>query len=222
MGVVDWVLTSDDALDVAAFDLHCPMMSLPLVFGVRVDSIPADVPYLVPNASEVKSWSRRFMGDLRPAVGLVWAGSATLRDDAQRSIALQALQPVLDIDSVRWVSLQKGEGAAQLAGFEAPVDDWLSDCTDLMDTAALVENLDLVIAVDTAVAHLAGALGKSVWLLNRHGSEWRWGLEGESTTWYPTMRLFRQSRHGDWVGVIERVKVALEQRCEAKSRAAQV
>ena len=219
---VDRVLTNEDAVEPQEFDLHCPMMSLPLAFGVCADSIPADVPYLVPNAAEVESWSQRFAGDARPRVGLVWSGSATLRDDAQRSIRLQAFQPLLDIDGVEWVSLQKGEASAQLTELRAPIDDWMNDCVDLMDTGALVANVDLVISVDTAVAHLAGALGKPVWLLNRYGSEWRWALEGESTAWYPTMRLFRQTRHGDWAEVIERVKAALAQHCAESRRRAQV
>jgi len=107
------------------------------------------------------------------------------------------------------ISLQKGEAAGELQAWRGDIEDWMDACEDFMDTAALVENLDLVISVDTAIAHLAGALGKPVWLLNRFESEWRWGLEREDTPWYPTMRIFRQSEHDTWVGVIERISAEL-------------
>jgi ADP-heptose:LPS heptosyltransferase len=113
---------------------------------------------------------------------------------------------------VQWFSLQNGNASAQLEGHRGVVADYVEDCADLLDTAALVANLDLVISVDTAVAHLAGALGKPVWLLNRFGSEWRWGLAREDTPWYPTMRIFREPARDAWDVVIERVAAELKLR----------
>jgi len=116
----------------------------------------------------------------------------------------------LGIGGVSFVSLQKGKDADQLKQSGWKVHDWMDECEDFLDTAAVIEQLDLIICVDTAVAHLAGALGKPVWMLNRFESEWRWMLEREDSPWYPTMRIFRQSRSGDWDDVIARVASALK------------
>jgi ADP-heptose:LPS heptosyltransferase len=112
---------------------------------------------------------------------------------------------VIKTAGVAFVSLQKGDPAAELDEMGWPILDWMNECEDFSETAALVVNLDLVISVDTSVAHLAGALGKPVWLLNRFESEWRWQLDREDSPWYPTMRIFRQSALNDWDGVVERV-----------------
>jgi Tfp pilus assembly protein PilF len=187
------------------FDLHCPIMSLPLLFGTTLDSIPNQVPYIAVPRELGNAWKERLSPIAKTKVGLAWAGSKTLRADARRSIPLAALEPVIRCEGVQLVSLQKEEGAEQLRDWRGQIADWMDDCTDFLDTAALVDNLDLVISVDSAIVHLAGALGKPVWLLNRHGSEWRWGLESANSPWYPTMRIFRQREAETWDRVSARV-----------------
>jgi hypothetical protein len=143
-------------------------------------------------------------------VGLTWAGSDTLPDDARRSIPLKQFAPLLKHRHVRLISLQKGEAGAQWPDWSKDGEDLIGLCDDLLDTAGLVANLDLVISVDTSVVHLGGALGRPVWLLNRVGGDWRWGLEGDRSPWYPTMKIFRQRQTGRWDDVIERVSRELE------------
>ena len=181
------------------FDVCCPLMSLPHVFHTRQDTIPDAVPYLRPDPKRVTQWSPRLAGRNAPKIGLVWAGNPTYRNDRYRSVQLSALEPLAKVcpDAVL-VSLQKGPGASQVPSAPMAICDWTDELTDLVDTAALIENLDLVIAVDTAVAHLAGALGKPVWLLVPFAPDWRWQLDRRDSPWYPTMRLFRQRARGDW------------------------
>ena len=182
------------------FDCHCPMMSLPYLFGTRLEAIPNAVPYIsVPPAMSEK-WTQRLAPFDGLKVGLVWAGSKTQKKDFLRSIPFKEFMPFLAIPGARFISLQKdgGESGGALL-------DWMAECEDFLDTAALVQQLDLVISVDTAVAHLAGALARPVWLLNRFESEWRWLLEREDSPWYPTMRIFRQPVLHDWGSVIQRV-----------------
>ena len=202
----------DDALP--AFDYHCPLLSLPFAFGTTADTIPAPVPYL--HADPV-AWTS-FLDQLPGLkVGVVWAGRSRTEQphavaiDRRRSMRLADLEPILSVPGCSFVSLQLGPPAEQMAGLTDGVTlrDVSDRITDWADTAGLIAGLDLVIAVDTAVAHLAGALGKPVWLLNRFDSCWRWFLHREDTPWYPTLRQFRQTARGDWPGVIERVKAAL-------------
>jgi Flp pilus assembly protein TadD len=192
------------------FDVQCPMMSLPHAFGTELETIPAPAAYLAPDTGDALRWEQRLAGlgaGLR--VGLVWAGNARRHStdlnatDRRRSMASGLLAPLADIPGVRLLSLQQ-DGEAPFA-----LTDWMGDCRDFADTAALVAGLDLVIGVDTAVIHLAAALGKPVWLLNRFDSCWRWLREGETTPWYPAMRLFRQPSPGAWGPVVERVVDAL-------------
>jgi tetratricopeptide (TPR) repeat protein len=193
------------------FDFYCPMMSLPLAFGTRLETIPAIVPYLsVPDECK-HNWQNRLPDDKKAnfRVGLVWAGKPRFQTpdliavDRRRSIAADLLAPLMDIDGIQFYSLQKdGPGASKEFG---PID-LMDECRDFVDTAALICNLDLVISVDTSVAHLAGALGKPVWMLNRFDTCWRWLQDREDSPWYPTMRLFRQPSPGDWQSVILRVK----------------
>ncbi len=206
---VDEVIPKEQALPSGGFDCHCPAMSLPLRFGTRVDTIPRDVPYLHVPADSTRSWAERLARIGRPRVGLVWAGGGIFADDRRRSIGLAPFARLLQVPGVSFVNLQKGAAAAQLLELGPGIADWMDECDDFLDTAALVANLDLVISVDTAVAHLAGALGRPVWLLNRFESEWRWLLDREDAPWYPTMRIFRQARRGDWDEVMERVASAL-------------
>jgi tetratricopeptide (TPR) repeat protein len=207
---VDRVISGGDELSRADFDFQCPIMSLAHAFGTRRDSVPHEIPYLCVPQDLSNRWRRRFEGITIPKVGIAWAGSSLLEADAQRNIPLATLAPLLQVSGVRFFSLQKSDGLRDRA--ELPLLDWMSECTDFMDTAALMENLDLVISVDTAVAHLAGALGKEIWLLNRLESEWRWGLDEDRSAWYPTLRLFRQVSRGDWDEIIGRVGFALRRR----------
>jgi hypothetical protein len=142
-------------------------------------------------------------------VGLVWAGNPEHRNDRSRSIPLALLEPLFDLEGIHFFSLQMGPEAEQLAVLEAPVTDLRYAIGDLADTAALMANLDLVIAVDTSVVHLAGALGVPTWLLLASAPDWRWMVEGDESLWYPTMRLFRQTERSDWESVVGRVRSAL-------------
>jgi tetratricopeptide (TPR) repeat protein len=192
------------------FDLHCPIMSLPFLFDTTLDTIPERVPYIAVPRHLVAAWSARMSPHEKPRVGLAWAGSRTLRDDARRSIPLAAFRPIIGSAAVPLISLQKESGADDSRAFHGQITDWMAECEDFMDTAALATNLDLVITVDSAVAHLAGAIGRPVWLLNRSASEWRWGLKSDRSPWYPTMRIFRQPEGEGWDGVIAQVAEELE------------
>jgi tetratricopeptide (TPR) repeat protein len=199
------------------FDCHSPMMSLPLVFHTTADTVPDDVPYIVVPDAIRQEWRRRLAAGTRPKVGVVWAGRKQFSRDSLRSVEFERLSPLLGIPDVDFVSLQKGKEQARTRGADRGVLDYMDHCRDLMDTAGLITQLDLVISVDTSVAHLAGALGKPVWLLNRFESEWRWMLEREDSPWYPTMKIFRQTRRGDWDAVIARVVSALAERYGART-----
>jgi tetratricopeptide (TPR) repeat protein len=192
---------------------HCPLMSLPLAFGTRVETIPADLPYLSPDPADRSRWAQRLARLAGAKVGLVWAGNPRPEDpvnhriDRRRSLALGQLAPLLATPGIAFVSLQKGPPAAQAQG--TGLLDWGGELGDFAVTAALVANLDLVISVDTSVAHLAGALGRPVWLLSRHDACWRW-LEGrDDSPWYPGMRIFRQQAPGDWPSAIDPLAAAL-------------
>lgn len=195
---------------VPAHDFHCPLMSLPPAFGTTADSVPADAPYLRADPEQVEAWSTRLGRRARPRVGLVWSGRQYSPINYPRDMTLATLQPLFTLEA-DFISLQKeisDDDRALLA--ELPMCNHRSAdlLEDFADTAALIENLDLVITVDTAVAHLAGALGRPVWLLNRYASCWRWLQAGSESPWYPTMRIFRQSTVGDWTGVVQRVRTA--------------
>jgi hypothetical protein len=191
------------------FHLQCPMMSLPFVLGTRLATIPDRVPYIPVPDDLVDRWRGKLGRIGAPRVGLAWAGRPALPKDALRSVPLRRFAPLFDTPGVNFFSLQKGDEARQVRETAWKIHDFMDEAGDLLDTAALVGHLDLVISVDTSVAHLAGALGKPVWLLNRLESEWRWMLEREDSPWYPTMRIFRQHSLGDWEPVILRVASAL-------------
>ncbi len=187
-------------------DLHCPMMSLPLAFSTTLANVPADVPYLSADSESIAGWKRHFEeDDPRCRVGLAWAGRsrAEIADlsalDRRRSIAPERLAPLSACPGVTFFSLQKigPPPPASLA-----MVDLMAEVADFADTAALIAHLDLVICVDTAVAHLAAALGKPVWLLNRFDSCWRWLRDRDDSPWYPTLRQFRQPSPGDWDHVL--------------------
>jgi tetratricopeptide (TPR) repeat protein len=187
-----------------AFDMHCPLMSLPLAFGTRPDTIPVPIPYLAAPAAKAEHWRARLAAVPGPRIGLVWAGRRTHDNDARRSLALPALDPVLAVNDYSFVSLQKELNAADAAALaERPTIMPLGhDLVSFADTAAAIAALDLVITVDTSVAHLAGAMGKPVWILLPYASDYRWLTERSDSPWYPTARLFRQAKSGDWTSVI--------------------
>jgi hypothetical protein len=192
------------------FDVHSPMMSLPLAFGTKFESIPADVPYLWPDPAVVESWRTRLRTDeAHLRVGVVWAGSPAHRNDRLRSTSLALFEPLARVPGVSLYSLQKGPAAAQLAQSRLNMTDFTVEFGDFAETAAFIQNLDLVISVDTAVAHLAGAIGKPVWILLPRFPDYRWVLNRADTPWYPTAHLFRQERQGDWNEVLDRVAKAL-------------
>ncbi len=200
------------------FDMHCPLLSLPLAFGTRLDTIPHDVPYLSAPADKVAAWRARLGERTRPRIGLVWAGNPRKelpnvnRIDGERSMALDALAPLFDVDACSFYSLQKGDDAVKqlhAGAWRSRVVDFTDDLNDFSDTAALIENLDLVVAVDTSVLHLAGALGRPVWLMNRFNTCWRWLRGRDDSPWYPSLRQFRQDAGRDWDSVVRRVADAL-------------
>ncbi len=195
------VIAKGEALP--AFDLHCPLLSLPLAFGTRLETIPANVPYLAPRADRVAHWRERLPPD-GPRAGFVWSGSPTHKNDANRSIALKQLASLFEAPPLRCLSLQTELRAADRETLrELPELMHLGDkIGDFADTAAIISLLDVVISVDTAVAHLAGALGKPVVILLPHAADFRWMRQRADTPWYPSAKLLRQPAFGDWASVI--------------------
>lgn len=198
-----------------AFDLECPLMSLPAVFATQIETVPWPGAYLAADAQRIADRRAQLESAFTQAhrrIGLAWAGNPRYKADAQRSMRLDTLLPLLRIPSIDWFSLQKGAPAAQIA--DLPPGVLLHDASsldrDLVDTAALIASLEMVITTDTCVAHLAGAMGKPVWLLLPHLADWRWMQDTETTPWYPTARLIRQSAPGDWAGVVSRVIASLQ------------
>ena len=193
------------------FDCHAPLMSLPHLLGTTIDAIPAEVPYLSARPADIVAWRQRLVDQPRPRIGLVWAGNPGHENDHNRSMPARLLTPLVARSRASFFSLQVPAAADDLATLPpGGVTDLAPALGDFADTAAVIENLDLVISVDTAAAHLAGALGKPVWLLLPYVPEWRWMLERDDSPWYPTMRLFRQHSAGDWTGVVERVSTTLQ------------
>ena len=190
------------------FDVHCPLLSLPLAFKTDLDTIPAAVPYLSAPEARVTQWRDRLGRRSCPRVGIAWAGSRTNRNDHNRSIALGPLACALQIPGVELVSIQKevGEADRELLRGNAHIRHVGDELADFTDTAAVISQLDLVISVDTSVAHLAGAMARPLWLLVPFAPDFRWMLDREDSPWYPTARLFRQTGIGDWDGVLARVR----------------
>jgi len=198
------------------FDAHFPLLSLPRVFATTLETIPAHVPYLAADPNRAAAWAAKLAQDRRLKIGLVWAGNPTHKNDRNRSIPLAALAPLSRIPGAVFVSLQKGSPAGQAPSLPdgMMLMDYTADLHDFADTAALIANLDLVISVDTAVVHLAGAMAKPVWTLLPFVADWRWFLNRTDSPWYPTMRLFRQPAAGDWSAVVSDVAGALHSRLE--------
>jgi tetratricopeptide (TPR) repeat protein len=196
---------------VPPFDFHIAIDSLPLAFATTLDSIPAEEAYLPPpEANRVQAWEDRLGRHERLRVGLVWSGNPKHINDRNRSMPLQVMSPLLDVDAM-FVSLQRDPRPrdADVLRERTEIIDHSRDLTDFVETAALVSCLDLVIAVDTSVAHLAAALGRPTWILLPHTPDYRWLLGREDSPWYPTVRLFRQTKTRDYASVVERVRTEL-------------
>jgi tetratricopeptide (TPR) repeat protein len=205
---------------VPAFDLQCSLLSLPSIFATTLETIPAAIPYLAADPAQSARWRERLSQAPGAKVGLVWSGGQrpdqpnAAAIDRRRSVTLDAMAPLAEVAGVTFFSLQKGPPALQASAPPAGMTlfDFTDELDDFADTAALVEALDLVISVDTSVAHLAGALGKPVWLLNRFDTCWRWLVDRDDSPWYPTLRQFRQPAPGDWTSVMRSVRDALAAR----------
>jgi Flp pilus assembly protein TadD len=194
------------------FDLHSPLMSLPFAFGTTMASIPASLRYLSPPAGKVTDWRAVLGEDRLPRIGLAWSGRPRQGQFRNRALPLRLLAPMLEMPGVRFVAIQKElrEGDAEILRSLAQAENIGARLTDFSDTAAAISLLDLVITVDTSVAHLAGALGKPVWIMLQFAADWRWLLGREDNPWYPTARLFRQPAIGDWESVAAQVRSALQ------------
>jgi len=200
------------------FDLYCPLLSLPLAFGTRLETIPANVPYIAADPGLVAQWAAKlsdFAGktESKTKIGLVWAGNSSANAiDTRRSLRLREFAPLAAIPGIHFFSLQKGEPSAQ--ALHPPegmtLTDYSAELHGFEDTAALIANLDLVISVDTSVAHLAGAMAKPVFILSRFDGCWRWLNHRDDSPWYPTARLFHQKAPGAWDEVIVRLRQALK------------
>lgn len=189
-----------------------PMLSLPYIFGTRIDSIPASVPYIFADPERVRAWRERLDKAAGLRVGLVWSGHTDALYNQRRSPGLVALRPLLDIQGIAFFGLQLGGGRAELAEVALPdsFTDLAPDLTSFDETAAAMTALDLVITPCTSTAHLAGALGRPVWIPLARFPDWRWLLDRDTSPWYPTARLFRQDAAGDWSAPVARMGAALE------------
>jgi tetratricopeptide (TPR) repeat protein len=204
------VVATDEPLP--AFDIHCPLMSLPLAFATEAATIPATIPYIWPPAERIEKWKNRLPQGGRLKIGIGWAGSAAHRNNHNRSIALRQFSRILSTPDLQFICLQKDVSATDLEVLRnGRVELFDDEIADFADTAAIIAMLDLVVCVDTSVAHLAGALGRPVWVLLPFSADYRWMLDREDSPWYPSARLLRQARIGDWDGVLERVQQELLQ-----------
>ncbi len=194
------------------FDTYCPLLSLPLVFGTRMETVPSATPYLRALPEDIAAWEPQLSGMRRPRVGLAWSGNPSHLRDGDRSVALETLLPLLELDA-SFVSVQKDvrDADATVLAARSDILQVGGKLKDFADTAALLSQLDLLITVDTSVTHLAGALAKPVWVLLPYIPDWRWLLDRETSPWYPTARLFRQDEGRSYEDVITRVREALRQ-----------
>ena len=211
----DAVTLIDEFAPAPNFDLHCPLLSLPLALGTTLGTIPGPIGYLHSDPARRAPWATLIPQDTgsRPRIGIAWSGNPDHRNDRHRSIPLTDFQSLLQFDA-QWVVIQKDVRAAD-ADILRKLDrthHYPDVMRDFADTAALLDMVDLVITVDTSVAHLAGALGRRVWLLVAGDPDWRWMRDREDSPWYPTMRLFRQPKRGDWTSALSAVSRALLER----------
>ena len=216
---VDQVVVEGDLLP--EFDVYAPLMSLPAMFRTTLETIPAETPYLFADAQSEARWQTDLERGGTFKIGIVWQGDAKHRRNQFRSIPLQYFLRLAQLPSVRLHSLQLGPAREQLDRLSdpLPIIDLADRLTDFGVTAAIVRNMDLVIACDTAVAHLAGALAVPVWVALPSAPDWRWLLDRDDSPWYPTMRLFRQTVPGDWEDVFQRIYGELSERWHAHREA---
>ncbi|MDR3638289.1 MAG: DUF6165 family protein [Isosphaeraceae bacterium] len=217
-GIDELVAQADKVADLPPFDVHAPLMSLPHIFGTALETIPAEVPYLHADPVLLDKWGEAIRAQPGFKIGIAWQGSVKYRRDRLRSLPLERFAPLAELPGVQLVNLQQGTGREQLAHFTRrhQVVDF-GDQVDreagpFMDTAAIVKHLDLVVASDSAIVHLAGALGATVFMPTQLVPDWRWLLDREESPWYPSLRLFRQTRAGDWEGVFERIAQTIRDR----------
>jgi hypothetical protein len=207
---IDELFVVTDAVEPRAdIDVHIPLLGLPGAFRTDLASIPSGVPYLHADPAKIARWSSRLAGDARLRVGIAWAGSPGHVDDRHRSCRLSDFEPLARVEGVAWFGLQKGRDEDLRESGALRLEPLGPEIEDFADTAAIMTALDLVISVDTATAHLAGALGRPVWTLLPVVPHWSYLLEREDSPWYPTMRLFRAQLPGDWPGVFRNVERAL-------------
>jgi hypothetical protein len=192
---------------------------LPGAFRTTLDHLPCGPPYLVPSQELVENWRREFRDDSHFKIGIAWRGNPNHPTDNFRSIDFEQFAPLADVPGVQLYSLQKGAGREQLAtsSSDRSIIDLADRLEDFDDTAAAVSNLDLVISCDSAVVHLAGGLGVDTWVALPYAPDWRWLLNRADSPWYPSVRLFRQRRLGDWNEVFQRIAVELRQRVENRT-----
>ena len=196
--------------DLPHFDYHCPLLSLPLAFQTRLETLAGHTPYLASSTSKRDHWERRLGSPSKPRIGLVWSGNALDRNDTQRSVSLYALLPHLP-PRFEYICLQKELRPSDQEALQASSVRFVgAEIQDFSDTAALCDLVDLVISVDTSVAHLAGALGKPTWILLPYAPDWRWMLDRDDSPWYPSAKLYRQDRDRSWTPVLERVASGLD------------
>ena len=203
--LIDWLDVGDKQLQ---YDISIPLMSLPYVLDINLDNIPVDIPYIKSNQKGISEWQQK-MDPASLNAGIVWAGRPTHQNDRNRSCSLGDFVSLFDIENVRFYSLQKGDAVDQLEKSDFDIVNLDSEISSFSDTASIISALDLVITVDTSVAHLAGAMGKQVWVILPYAPDWRWLLERDDSPWYPQMRLFRQQQAGDWQSVFMKIRNAL-------------
>lgn len=210
-GVDEWLERGAQGVDENRFDIHLPLESLPGVFGTTLESIPNEVPYLFTDSDLSPDWQARIAPGPALKIGLVWAGNPESAFDQARSCALSDLAPLFEIPGCCFYSLQVGSAASDIRESGLPLIALGEGFQDFGDTAAAMSQLDLIITVETAAAHLAGALAKPTWVLLARVPAWRWMLDRTDSPWYPTLRLFRQTEAGDWSSVIATLAQALRQ-----------
>jgi len=214
---IDKVLFPGDKLPI--FDLQLPLLSIPFIMNLQIENTAVEIPYLKPPKNLVYKFREKIRDinkENKLKVGLVWQGAKNNINDQTRSISLNSFSSFFDLKEIQFFSLQKGFGCEQIQKecFESKLIDWSDDFEKYADTAALVENLDLIISVDTSIAHLSGAMGKETWVLLESVPDFRWMLGREDSPLYPTMRLFRQSEPNNWCKLLDEVKIELKKKLD--------
>jgi ADP-heptose:LPS heptosyltransferase len=201
---VDQLIARGESLPTT--DYQCPLLSLPLAFKTEMTSIPNHSPYIASSNSKLEQWEKRLCSKTKPRVGLVWSGNSKHKNDHNRSLTLKQLLPNLP-NTFEYICLQNEvrEVDKQILS-DSDIRHYENELIDFSDTAALCESMDLVISVDTSVAHLAGAIGKKTWVLLPHVPDWRWLLDRVDSPWYESIKLYRQTSFGDWFGVLKRIR----------------